>query len=58
MDCSPPASLSMGFPREEYWNGLPFFSPGNLPNPGIGPSSSALQADSFPLRQQEIPGTQ
>ena len=34
--------LSMGFPRQEYWSGLPFLPPGDLPNPGIQPSSSAL----------------
>ena len=33
------ASLSMGFSRQEYWSGLPFPSPGNLPNPGIEPAS-------------------
>ena len=33
------APLSMGFPRQEYWNGLPFLSPGDLPNPGIKPVS-------------------
>ena len=33
------ASLSRGFPRQEYWNGLPFPSPGNLPNPGIEATS-------------------
>ena len=32
------APLSIGFSRQEYWNGLPFSSPGNLPNPGIKPS--------------------
>ena len=37
----------MGFCRHEYWNGLPFPSPGDLPNPGIEPRSSALQADSL-----------
>ena len=37
------ASLSMGFSRQEYWSGLPFPSPGNLPNPGIEPGSPALQ---------------
>ena len=42
------ASLSMGFPRQEYWSGLPFPSPGDLPNPGIEPWSPALQADSLP----------
>ena len=35
----------MGFPRQEYWSGMPFPSPGDLPNPGIGPGSPALQAD-------------
>ena len=43
------ASLSMGFSRQEYWNGLPFPSPGNLPDPGIElmpPASVALQMDS------------
>ena len=33
---------SMGFPRQEYWNGLPFPSPGNLPNPGIKAESPTL----------------
>ena len=42
------ASLSMGFSRQEYWSGLPFPSPGDLPNPRIRPSSLALQADSLP----------
>ena len=36
----------MEFFRQEYWNGLPFPSPGNLPDPGIEPGSSAMQADS------------
>ena len=40
------ASLSMGFPRQEYWSGLPFPSPGDLPDPRIEPVSPALQADS------------
>ena len=39
VDCSPPAPLSMGFSRQEYWSGLPFPSPGDLPNPGIEPVS-------------------
>ena len=38
----------MEFPRQEYWNGLPFPSPGDLPNPGMEPESPALQADSLP----------
>ena len=40
-------SMSMGFSRQEYWSGLPFPSPGNLPNSGIKPRSPALQADSL-----------
>ena len=40
------APLSMGFPRQEIWNELPFPSPGDLPNPGIGLTSPAL-ADGF-----------
>ena len=36
--------MSMGFSRQEYWNGLPFPSPGDLPNPGIEPGPPALQA--------------
>ena len=47
------APLSMGFSRQEYWNGLPFPSPGDPPDPGIKPMSSALQADSLP---SEPPG--
>ena len=42
------APPSMGFSRQEYWSGLLFPSPGNLPNPGIEPRSLALQADSLP----------
>ena len=41
------APLSMGFPRQEHWSGLPFPSPGDLPDPRIEPTSSALQADSL-----------
>ena len=41
------APLSMEFSRHEYWSGLPFPSPGNLPYPGIKPRSPALQADSL-----------
>ena len=39
--------LSMGFPRQEYWSGLSFLSPGDLPNPGIEPVFPALRADSL-----------
>ena len=41
------APLSMEFSKQEYWSGLPFPSPGDFPNPGIEPESSALQADSL-----------
>ena len=41
------APLSMGFPRQEYWNGLPFQSPGDLPSSEIEPGSPALQVDSL-----------
>ena len=37
----------MGFPRQEYWSGLPFPSPGDLPDPGIEPKSPTLQVDSL-----------
>ena len=53
MDCSLQAPLSMGLPRQEHWSGLPFSSPGDLPNPGIEPASPAWQADSLPLSHQE-----
>ena len=43
MDCSPPGS-SVGLPRQEYWNGVLFLSPGDLPNPGIKPTSLAPPA--------------
>ena len=42
------ASPSMGFSRQEYQSGLPFPSPGDLPDPGIIPGSPALQADALP----------
>ena len=41
------ASLSMELPRQGYWSGLPFPSPGDLPDPGIEPRSPALQADAL-----------
>ena len=41
------APPSMGFSRQEYWSGLPFPSPGDLPDPGIKPRSPALQADAL-----------
>ena len=47
------APLFMGFPRQEYWSGLPFPSSGDLANPRVEPGSPALQADSLP---SEPPG--
>ena len=41
------APPSMGFSSQEHWSGLPFPSPGDLPNPGIEPRSSTLQADAL-----------
>ena len=41
------APLSMGFPRQEYWSGLPFPSLGDLPGPGIEPASPALAGEFF-----------
>ena len=49
------APLSMEFSRQEYWSGLPFPSPGDLPDPGIEHTSPALQADSL---LSEPPGKQ
>ena len=43
------APPSMGFSRQEYWSGLPFPSPGDLPDPGIEPVSPALQIRNLPL---------
>ena len=42
--------LSMGFSRQEYWSGLPFTSPGDLPNPGIESVFPALQTDTLPSK--------
>ena len=49
------APPSMGFSRQEYWSGLPFPSPGDLPDPGIEPGSPALQANAL---TSEPPGKQ
>ena len=46
------ASQSMGFSRQEYWSGLPFPSPGDLPDSGIEPRSPALEADALPTEPQ------
>ena len=48
------APPSMQFSRQEYWSGLPFPSPGDLPKPGIEPGSSALQADALPSEKTEL----
>ena len=45
----------MRFPRQEYQNGLPFPSPGDLPDPGIEPASPAWLAESLPLSQKKSP---
>ena len=50
------APPSMGFSRQEYWSGLPFPSPGDLPNPGIEPRSPALQAEALSSEPQGSPG--
>ena len=47
MDCNPQALLYMRFLRQEYWSGLPFPSPQDLPDPGIEPGSPELQEDSL-----------
>ena len=54
------ALASMGFSRQEYWSGLPFPSPGDLPDPGIeppSPASSALQANSLPVSHWGSPSS-
>ena len=45
-------TLSMEFPRQEYWSGLLFPSPGDVPDPGIKPRSPTLQADALPSEPQ------
>ena len=47
--------LSMGFSRQEYWSGLPFPSPGDLPDPGIEHGSPALEADALTSEPPEKP---
>ena len=49
------APLSMEFPRQEYWSGLPFPSPGDLPNPGIKPESPALAGGFFTIETPRKP---
>ena len=52
---SPWTPLPRGFPRQEHWSGLPFPSPGDLPDPGIELGSPAPQADSSPPSHQGSP---
>ena len=47
----------MGFPRQEYWSGLPFPTPGDFPNPGIKPTSLALAGGLFTTEPQGSPNT-
>ena len=51
------APLSIGFSRQEYWSGLPFHSPGDLPDPGVEPGSPALQADALTSEPPRKPMT-
>ena len=51
------APLSMKFSRQEYWSGLPYPSPGDLPDPGIKPMFPALQADTLPSEPPGKPNT-
>ena len=53
MDCSLPGFSVHGFSRQEYWSGLPFPSPGDLPDPGIGPESPTVEEGAL---QSEPPG--
>ena len=55
MNCSPQAPLSMGFPRQEFWSGLPFPTPGDLPEPGMEPVSPALAGRFFTAKPPEKP---
>ena len=55
MDCSLQASPSMGFSRQEYWSGLSFPSPGDLPDPGIKPRSQGPNPGLPPCRQTLYP---
>ena len=55
MDCNLPGSSVVEFSRQEYWSGLPFPSPGDLPDPGIKPRFPVLQADSLPSEPPQKP---
>ena len=51
------APLSMGFSRQEDWSGLPLPSPGDLPEPGIKPRSTAFQAGALPSEPRRLSDT-
>ena len=53
-DSVTPWIQSMEFSRPQHWNGQPFPSPGDLPNPAIEPRSLTLQADSLPAEPQKL----
>ena len=55
MDCSLSGSSVLEFSRQEYWSGLPFPSPGDLPDPGIELGSPTVQADSLPSKPSGKP---
>ena len=56
MDCSLPGFSVHGILQQEYWSGLPFPSPGYLPDSGIKPGSPVLEADTLPLSHQRSQG--
>ena len=56
VDCSLPGSFLHGFSRQEYWSGLPFPSPGYLPDLGVEPGSPALQAYALTAGPPRKPG--
>ena len=55
MDCNPQGSSVHGISQQEYWSGLPFPPPGDLPDPGIKPVSPGLQANSLPTEPRGSP---
>ena len=55
MHCSLKTPLSIGFPRQEYWSGLPFPSPGDRPDPGIEPMSPAVAGEFLTAEPPEKP---
>ena len=55
-DSLQPHDMSIELSRQEWWSGLPFPSPGDLPDSGVEPGSPALQADFFFFLPSELPG--